>query len=107
MPISQAIRNRIQTIGERNTPDDLARSLYLQGVTGIPNSDTDGIVQRYLLSQNLATAGQIARGIKYLANDGDTFLLPRSIAILIIMFNNYRYPKLLDPGVVDPNEARI
>lgn len=104
MAISQAIRNRIKTVGDRNTPEDIERALFQQGVTGIPNSDTDGIVQRYLQAQGFATTRQYARGIKYLTSDDfDVFVLPRSIAVFIIMFNLYRYPRIIDPIALKDN----
>lgn len=103
MPIPLNIKNRIIQIGTNNTPDDLARALFNQGVTGIPNSDTDGIIQRYLISQGFTITNQIIRGIRYiLSTDNDYFLVPRSIAILVIRFNAYDYPKLLDPSIEPP-----
>ena len=104
MAISQAIRNRIKTIGDRNTPDDIERALFTQGIKGIPNDDTNGIVQRYLQAQGFATTKQYARGIKYLTSDDfDVFILPRSIAVFIIMFNLARYPRIIDPIALEDN----
>lgn len=103
MPIALTIKTKITQIGTNNTPNDLARALKNQGITGIPNSDTDGIIQRYLISQGFDVTNEIIRGIKYiLSTDNDVFLLPRSIAIFVILFNNYAYPALLDPSVQQP-----
>lgn len=104
MAISQAIRNRINTFGNRNTPDDIARFLFTNGIKGIPNDDDNGILQRYLQAQGFATTRQYARGIKYYTSDDfDMFILPRSIGVFILLFNMSRYPKIIDPVALKDN----
>lgn len=101
MAISALIRARLDLLGNRVTPDDIERSLFTDGVKGIPGNDVNGILQRYIQSRGFLTTNQIARGIKYTTTDDfDVYVLPRSIAVFIIMFNAYRYVRLLDPSVV-------
>lgn len=104
MAISQTIRNRINTFGDRNTPDSIAAFLFSNGIKGIPNDDDNGILQRYLQSLGFLTTKQYVRGIKYLTSDDfDVFILPRSIGVFILLFNSNRYPKIIDPIALKDN----
>lgn len=99
MAISQAIKNRIILLGQ-NTPEELERLCFNNGIKAIQNSDTDGIIQRVLLFYGLNPTGQYCRYIKYLDNT-EYVLLPRSIAIFILRFDRGCYPRVIDPA--DPN----
>ena len=98
MPVSQLAKARLFLLGDRATPDGLALFLFTQGIRAVPNSDTDGIIQRYLASIGVTTVRQVIRGLRLISQDDDdaTFIL-RSIAILVYRFNNRAYPRLEEP----------
>ena len=78
-------------------PAQLEQMCLNNGVTAIPNSDTEGIIQRVLTTvYGLTITGQIARGIKYL-DATEYILLPRTLAVFIFLFNLGKYPRLIDP----------
>lgn len=105
MAIAQNIRNRIAILGQ-NTPAQLEQLCFNNNVIGIPNSDTDGIIQRALQFYGLTVTGQIARFIRYLDNT-EYILLPRSLAIFIIRFDGRCYPRIIDPAAPEEQNTRF
>ena len=100
MPILQAVKNRIATIAAASpTPARIATFLAANNIVAIPNSDTDGILQRYLVSQGIDVTNQYVRGYEYLTSaDNDIFKMPRCVSIFIYLFNQRRYPQLIEGG---------
>lgn len=91
MPTISAIKNTLNGLGTKRSPDQIAAFLALSAIKGVRNGGDNGILARYLIAMSLFEEGQELDGFQFSDVQDAICYVPRSVGIFVDLFDNGKY----------------